>query len=214
MIPRQLSTLDELIINLDTGLRTLAGQPAITERINPADKIENKDLSDAEKKHAAGLMRVNHAGEVCAQALYQGQALTARNPEVKRQMERSAQEENDHLDWCEHRLKELDSRTSLLNPLWYMGSLSIGALAGLAGDKWSLGFVAETEKQVEKHLDGHLGSLPTHDQKSRVIVEQMKQDEIDHGNKARDAGGVDLPTPIKALMGLTSKILTKTAYRI
>ena len=157
-------------------------------------------------------MRVNHCGEVCAQALYQGQALTAKLPEVRQRMERAAQEENDHLDWCESRLKALDNRKSLLNPFWYAGSFLIGAAAGVAGDKWSLGFVAETEHQVEAHLESHLERLPSQDQKSRAVLEQMKTDEIHHAEMALEAGGAKLPAPIRLAMKLTSKLMTKSVY--
>ncbi len=213
MLNRQLSPLDHLLSNFDQGLRTLIGKPEGTERKNPAAKIGENTLSTREKKRAASLMRINHAGEVSAQALYQGQALTARNKDVKKQMERSAQEENDHLEWCAQRLQELDSHKSILNPVWYSGSLIIGALAGVAGDKWSLGFVVETEKQVEKHLNEHLEKLPEQDIKSRVIVEKMRDDEIQHATKALDAGGAELPTPIKHAMKITAKIMTITAHR-
>ena len=157
-------------------------------------------------------MRIDHTGEVCAQALYQGQALTARLPEVRKKMERAAAEENDHLDWCERRIEELGGRTSLLNPLWYAGSFAIGALAGLAGDKWSLGFVAETEQQVGEHLDEHLEQIPPQDAKSRAILEQMKQDELRHANQALVGGGVPLPAPVKLAMRLSSKVMTRTVY--
>jgi len=157
-------------------------------------------------------MRIDHTGEVCAQALYQGQSLTARLPEVRKKMERAAAEENDHLDWCERRIEELGGRTSLLNPLWYAGSFAIGALAGLAGDKWSLGFVAETEQQVGEHLDEHLEQVPPQDAKSRAILEQMKQDELQHANQALAGGGVPLPAPVKLAMRLSSKVMTRTVY--
>jgi ubiquinone biosynthesis monooxygenase Coq7 len=169
-------------------------------------------MSDEEKRHTARLMRINHTGEVCAQALYQGQAITAKLPTVRKSMERAAMEENDHLDWCERRLEELDDRKSLLNPLWYAGSFAIGAAAGIAGDKWSLGFVAETEKQVTAHLEDHLSKLPAQDVKSRAILEQMKVDEMHHATSALDAGGAALPSPIKTAMKLTSKVMTKTVY--
>jgi ubiquinone biosynthesis monooxygenase Coq7 len=159
-------------------------------------------------------MRINHTGEVCAQALYQGQAVTARDPSVRQSMERSAQEENDHLDWCERRIEELGGRTSLLNPLWYAGSFAIGALAGVAGDKWSLGFVAETERQVEKHLEEHLAQVSPADRKTRAILEQMKTDEIEHATKAVARGGAELPEPIRQAMQLTSKIMTGSVYRV
>ncbi|MCB1925867.1 MAG: 2-polyprenyl-3-methyl-6-methoxy-1,4-benzoquinone monooxygenase, partial [Gammaproteobacteria bacterium] len=185
----------------------------VTERPNPADDMPDADLSDVQRDHVARLMRINHTGEVCAQALYQGQALTARDPVVRTSMERSAAEENDHLDWCEQRVEELGGRLSLLNPFWYAGSFAIGALAGVAGDKWSLGFVAETERQVEGHLDEHLEQVPAEDQRTRAILEQMKRDEIEHGQKALDHGGARLPAPIKALMKVTAKIMTTSVYR-
>ena len=162
----------------------------------------------------ASLVYLLAAGEVCAQALYQGQALTAKLPNVREKMERAAQEENDHLAWCESRLKELGDHTSYLNPFWYAGSFAIGALAGLAGDKWSLGFVVETERQVVKHLDSHLQQLPPQDEKSRVILEQMKEDESRHATAALQAGGAELPTPVKKVMQATSKIMTRTTYHI
>ena len=199
-------------MGVDVGMRTLFGQPKITERPNPAQNETEIELSEAERQLAGRLMRINHAGEVAAQGLYQGQALTARLPQVRQQMERAALEENDHLDWCEKRAKELGTHVSVLNPAWYAGSTAIGALAGLAGDKWSLGFVAETEKQVVKHLEEHLEQLPEHDDKSRAILEQMKEDEGRHATVALEAGGTELPYPVKKLMGLTSKIMTRTAF--
>lgn len=211
---RNLSPLDHLISNVDQGLRTVFGKPDITERPDPSKTIEETELSDAEKKLSASLMRVNHAGEIAAQALYQGQALTARSAFVKEQMQRSAQEEYDHLDWCEKRVKALDGHTSYLNPLWYLGSLSMGAFAGAIGDKWSLGFVVETEKQVGKHIQEHLSKLPEHDNKSRAILSQMDIDEAEHAIKAQEAGAAALPPPVKAAMALTSKIMTKTAFHL
>lgn len=211
---RHYSLIDNLVVNLDQGIRTLFGKPQVTERPAPDISIGNPDLSTAEKQHVAGLMRINHAGEVCAQALYQGQALTARLPEVQDKMQRAAQEENDHLAWCESRIRELDSHTSYLNPLWYAGSFAIGAFAGAVGDKWSLGFVAETERQVVRHLDSHLQQLPTSDNKSRAILEQMSEDEARHATTALESGGTELPEPIKKLMGFTSRIMTRTAYRL
>jgi len=199
-------------MGVDVGMRTLFGQPKITERPNPAQNETEAELSETERQLAGRLMRINHAGEVAAQGLYQGQALTARLPQVRQQMERAALEENDHLDWCEKRAKELGTHVSVLNPAWYAGSTAIGALAGLAGDKWSLGFVAETEKQVVKHLEEHLEQLPEHDDKSRAILEQMKEDEGRHATVALEAGGTELPYPVKKLMGLTSKIMTRTAF--
>lgn len=201
-------------MHLDTGLRTVFGRPRVTERPNPAENIEETELTKAEKDLAGRLMRINHAGEVAAQGLYEGQSLTARLPEVRDKMERAAMEENDHLAWCESRINELGSHKSVLNPLWYGGSLAIGAIAGLAGDKWSLGFVTETERQVVRHLDSHLAQLSKNDQKSRVILEQMKEDEGHHATTALHAGGAELPAPIKKLMTLTSKVMTKAAFRI
>ena len=209
---RHFSPLDKLLVSLDTTVRTLFGQPKITERPNPATGLEESDMDESIRDHTARLMRINHTGEVCAQALYQGQALTAKLPQVRANMERAAAEENDHLDWCETRLKELGSHTSYLNPLWYAGSFAIGAFAGLAGDKWSLGFVGETERQVESHLDGHLEQVPESDKKTRAILEQMKIDEIHHGETAMEAGGAELPKPIRDAMKMTSKIMTGTVY--
>ncbi|MGD2117698.1 MAG: 2-polyprenyl-3-methyl-6-methoxy-1,4-benzoquinone monooxygenase [Chromatiales bacterium] len=212
MTQRDYSPVDQLFINLDQGIRTLFGKPKITERYNPAENIEETEMTDAVRDHTARLMRINHTGEVCAQALYQGQALTAKLPQVRDNMERAAAEENDHLDWCESRLKELGNRTSYLNPFWYVSSFAIGAAAGLAGDKWSLGFVGETERQVEGHLEGHLQQVPETDQKTRAILEQMKIDEIEHGNTAMRNGGAQLPAPIKLAMKITSKFMTGSVY--
>jgi ubiquinone biosynthesis monooxygenase Coq7 len=213
MPTRHYSPADKFLMHLDTGLRTVFGRPRVTERPNPAENIDDMELTQAEKELAGRLMRINHAGEVAAQGLYEGQALTARLPDVRDKMERAAMEENDHLAWCESRINELGSHKSLLNPLWYGGSLAIGAIAGLAGDKWSLGFVTETERQVVRHLDSHLAQLSEKDQKSRAILEQMKEDEGHHATTALHAGGAELPTPIKKLMALTSKVMTKTAFR-
>lgn len=214
MPTREYNPFDHIVMNFDQAVRTLFGKPQTTERTNPANTQPETDLSERKRDHIARLMRINHTGEVCAQALYQGQALTARNPETRRSMERSAAEENDHLDWCESRVRELGGRLSLLNPLWYAGSFAIGAAAGIAGDKWSLGFVAETEKQVEGHLDEHLSQVPPDDAKTRAILEQMKTDEIQHGKTAMAHGGVNLPAPIKLAMQLTSKVMTKSVYRL
>ena len=210
--PRHYTALDQLVEQFDNGLRTLFGRPAITERSNPASAVPETELTESERELAGRLMRINHAGEVSAQGLYQGQALTARLPEVRQKMERAAQEENDHLDWCETRIRELGTHKSLLNPVWYAGSVAIGALAGLIGDKWSLGFVAETEHQVVRHLDSHLAQVASHDEKTRSILEQMKQDEAQHATTALHAGGADLPAPVQAMMQLTSKVMTKTTY--
>jgi len=213
METRRYSPLDHLVINIDQALRTLAGKPLITERPNPAQACGNEpELTESEKDESIRLMRINHCGEVSAQALYQGQALTARLDGVRERMERAAEEENDHLEWCEQRVRELGGRLSLLNPLWYMGSFAIGAGAGLFGDKWSLGFVAETEKQVVDHLDDQLGQISENDVKSHVILQQMKADEAHHGASAKLAGGADLPQPVRKLMKLASKIMTSTAY--
>lgn len=203
--------VDKLIIQFDKGLRTLFA-PAQSARPVPGDELAEADMSAEEKKLAVALLRVDHSGEICAQALYQGQALTARDPAVQKALEQAAWEETEHLAWCERRITELGGRTSLLNPLWYTGSLAIGALAGVLGDKWNLGFLAETERQVEAHLDGHLQRLPAQDAKSRAIVEQMRVDEIGHANTAIDHGGVALPLPVKAVMKLTAKAMTGAAY--
>jgi ubiquinone biosynthesis monooxygenase Coq7 len=214
MDQRDYTPADSLLMNLDQALRTLFGRPRVTERANPADDLPETELSDAQRDHIARLMRINHTGEVCAQALYQGQALTARDPVVRSGMQRSAAEENDHLDWCEQRVEELGGRLSLLNPFWYAGSFVVGAAAGLLGDKWSLGFVAETERQVESHLDDHLGQVPAADRRTRSVLEQMKTDEIEHGRKALEHGGMPLPWPVRGLMRLTAKIMTTSVYRL
>ena len=209
-----MSPIDHLIIEFDTALRTIVGGANAGRPTPGSSTTPNQSLDAAERKHAAGLMRVNHVGEVCAQALYQSQKLVARNPQIQEMLNHSAQEEMDHLAWCETRLQELGSHTSYLNPLWYVGSFAIGLAAGLAGDKWSLGFVVETEKQVENHLESHLEKLPLEDHRSRAIVEQMRIDEIEHGRAALDAGGVALPDPIQKLMKIVSKVMTTTAYKI
>lgn len=210
---RHLSPIDQFISQADHALRTVLGRPRITERPNPASASESK-LSETERSRAAGLMRVNHSGEVSAQALYQGQALTAKLEEVRASMERAAMEENDHLAWTEQRLNELGSHKSLLNPVWYAGSFAIGAIAGALGDRWSLGFVAETEHQVIRHLDSHLAELPKQDLRSRQILEQMKQDEAHHATVALEGGGSPLPGPVKKLMTAMSKVMTTSAYYI
>jgi len=214
MKSRSYSPMDHLIMNLDQAVRTLAGRPRVTERPDPAEDCDETELSESEKRKSVRLMRVNHAGEVAAQALYQGQALTARLDEVRDRMERAADEENDHLQWCERRVKALDGHLSYLNPLWYLGSFAIGATAGVAGDKWSLGFVVETEKQVISHIDDHLKRISENDNKSRAILGQMKFDEAHHGATARQAGGAELPAPVRLLMKLTSRVMTGTAYWI
>ncbi len=210
-----MNTLDTLISEVDNALRTLF-PPAqrISTRPSPAKQLADTTLSRKEKKHVAGLMRVNHAGEVCAQALYQGQALTAQLTHIKKQMSDAAAEETDHLAWCEERLAELDSKPSILNPLWYGGSLILGALAGLAGDKISLGFVAETERQVSSHLQRHLKKLPANDKKSEAILIQMKEDEEQHATTALKAGAIELPYMVKQLMRGVSKLMTKSTYYV
>ncbi|WP_196138977.1 2-polyprenyl-3-methyl-6-methoxy-1,4-benzoquinone monooxygenase [Aliikangiella sp. G2MR2-5] len=213
---RQISLADKLIMLADNSLKTLAGGYQTSNRVKPASQSgqQTEELTAEQAKHSAGLMRINHCGEVCAQALYQGQALTARLPEVRDKMEQAAIEENDHLDWCAERLQQLDSRVSLLNPLWYLGSFSIGAVAGAIGDKWSLGFVAETEHQVVRHLDDHLQKLPEKDSQSRAILMQMREDELQHATNAIAAGGAELPGPVKGVMQLMSKVMTSTVYYI
>jgi ubiquinone biosynthesis monooxygenase Coq7 len=211
-----MSAADNFIHEIDRALRAIVGVTPLRRSVpQPVQELEQSQaLTDSEKAHAAGLMRVNHVGEVCAQALYQAQKLTSRSAEVREKLEHAALEEEDHLAWCAKRLKELDSRPSLLNPIWFAGSFAIGTIAGIAGDHWSLGFVAETEHQVEKHLDGHLTELPAQDYKSRAIVEQMRIDEIAHGRMAVEQGGKELPEFIKKMMGAMSSVMTKTAYKI
>ena len=209
-----MTPIDRFIVEFDTALRSVVGG-ANAQRPTPGSESGvNAALDSEQRKHAAGLMRINHVGEVCAQALYQSQKLVARNSEIKEMLDHSGQEEMDHLAWCETRLKELGSHTSYLNPFWYAGSFAIGLAAGLAGDKWSLGFVAETEKQVESHLESHLKKLPTEDHRSRAIVDQMRMDEIEHGQAALHAGGANLPEPIQKIMQAMSKVMTTTAYKI
>ena len=211
---RQLNAIDQFIVRADRALRTLVAGEQFANRSSPAKDIAEAELSPEEARHAAGLMRVNHAGEVCAQALYQGQALTAKLPHVRTEMEKAAAEEVDHLVWCQERLDALNSRTSYLNPLWYGMSFAIGAGAGLVSDKVSLGFVAATEEQVCNHLQHHLEELPTQDVKSRAVVTQMLRDEARHADMALSAGGMRFPAPVKGLMTLVSKAMTKTSYRI
>jgi len=208
-----LPSSDAVIGQFDKALRTVFASAA-SRRPYPDSGLEEAAMNEAEKRHAAGLMRINHSGEVCAQALYAGQALTARNPEAQRALLAAGDEETEHLAWCEKRLAELGSHKSLLNPLWYAGSFALGAFAGALGDKWNLGFLAETERQVEGHLDSHLDKLPAQDSKSKAIVEQMKIDEIKHADTAIAYGGAPLPMPVRHAMRLTSKILTHAAYRV
>lgn len=213
-MPRHFTPLDKLLISLDTALRTATGQIAEAKRDNPAADTPDIVMNEPDREHAAGLMRINHAGEVCAQALYAGQAATARTPDVQAGMQRAADDEIDHLSWCKQRLGELDSQPSRLDPLWYAGSFAIGAVAGLAGDGWSLGFVKETENQVEAHLESHIEKLPPEDVRSRAILEQMKLDEARHAQMAVDSGAVDLPDPVRGLMKLTAGVMKAVAYRI
>ena len=209
-----MTPIDRFIVEFDTALRSVVGGANAQKPTPGSESGANSALDSEQRKHAAGLMRINHVGEVCAQALYQSQKLVARNSEIKEMLDRSGQEEMDHLAWCETRLKELGSHTSYLNPFWYAGSFAIGLAAGLAGDKWSLGFVAETEKQVESHLESHLKKLPEEDHRSRAIVDQMRMDEIEHGQAALHAGGANLPEPIQKIMQAMSKVMTATAYKI
>jgi ubiquinone biosynthesis monooxygenase Coq7 len=209
---RQLTVVDQLLAGVDDALRTVFTPAPAAGRANPGAALAGDVESEQQRRHVAGLMRVNHAGEIAAQGLYQGQAATAELAEVRAAMEQAAQEENDHLAWCEERLTELGSRPSLLGPLWYAGAFAIGAGAGLVGDRWSLGFVAETERQVVRHIEEHLGMLPADDERSRAILEQMKVDELAHGSAALAAGGVELPAPVRGLMGVVSKVMTRGAY--
>jgi 3-demethoxyubiquinol 3-hydroxylase len=209
----KLPSTEDVILQFDKALRTVFAT-ASSRRPYPDADLPEAELSEDEKKHAAGLMRINHSGEVCAQALYAGQALTARNPEAQQALLEAADEETEHLAWCEKRLNELGSHKSLLNPLWYTGSFALGAFAGVLGDKWNLGFLAETERQVEGHLDSHLDKLPPQDAKSRAVVEQMKIDEMKHADTAIAHGGAELPAPVRQAMQLTSKLLTLAAYRV
>jgi ubiquinone biosynthesis monooxygenase Coq7 len=202
---------DALITEFDTGLRTLLAKPH-SVRAHPDANIAETDLSEAQKKQAGALMRVNHTGEVCAQALYSGQSLTAKSAETTAALKQAAHEETEHLAWCESRITQLGSHTSLLNPLFYLGSFSLGVLAGAVGDKWSLGFVEETEKQVGAHLTSHLEKLPQADQKTRKIIEQMQEDEARHANEAKQHGAAELPAPVKFLMKKVSKLMTSSSY--
>jgi len=203
--------LDRLIVEFDKGLRTLFSQ-AHSARPYPDANLPEAPMDEAEKKNAAALMRVNHSGEICAQALYQGQALTARDPSVQQTLQRAAQEETEHLAWTARRVHELGGHLSLLNPFWYTGSLAIGAVVGLLGDKWNLGFLAETERQVGHHLQSHLDRLPKQDEKSRAIVAQMHTDEVGHADMARSLGGAELPQPVQLAMKLNGKVMTGTSY--
>lgn len=209
---RELSPVDRFLAGANNALRTVAAPAGRPARPNPADTVDDLDLTSREKSHAAGLMRVNHAGEIAAQALYQGHASVARDRDTERQMQRAADEEFDHLAWCEQRLQELGEAPSKLAPIWYAGAFMIGATSGILGDKWSLGFIAETERQVCEHLDSHLEGLPAEDVRSRAIVETMREEEQEHGENAINAGAAELPGPVKKLMQLTAKVMTRTAY--
>ncbi|MDT8399478.1 MAG: 2-polyprenyl-3-methyl-6-methoxy-1,4-benzoquinone monooxygenase [Pseudomonadales bacterium] len=206
-------SLDTLISQFDQALKTLLPGSVTPARESPATGVEPGELADPARRHAAGLMRINHSGEVCAQALYQGQSLTAKLPAVRASMDQAAREETDHLGWCETRLDELDSHPSILNPLWYVLSFGLGAGAGLVGDKWSLGFVAETENQVCQHLNEHLDKLPPEDARSRAILEQMLIDEAAHATRALEAGGAELPAPLRSAMTAMAELMKKTVYR-
>ena len=210
---RHYSTLDRLIASVDEALRLSTGDAPAPQRSNPAGDISPVELDEEQRRHVAGLMRINHSGEICAQALYAGQAATARDEATRVAMQSAADEEIDHLSWCEDRLKELDSRPSLLNPLWYAGSFAIGAAAGIAGDEWSLGFVRETENQVEAHLQDHLERLPEGDARSQAILDQMKVDEAKHAEMAQAAGARELPETIRRAMAFTAGIMKTLAYR-
>ncbi|MBT8096287.1 MAG: 2-polyprenyl-3-methyl-6-methoxy-1,4-benzoquinone monooxygenase [Gammaproteobacteria bacterium] len=212
MTKRELSPIDRLLAGANDALRTFAAPAGRAARENPAKSVQDSRLSATQKTHAAGLMRVNHAGEVAAQALYKGHATVARDKEIQRQMQHAAAEEFDHLAWCEQRLQELGEAPSRMSPIWYAGAYAIGAASGLLGDKWSLGFIAETERQVCAHLDSHLDGLPEEDARSRAIVERMRDEEAEHGENAVAAGAAELPGPVKTLMRLTAKVMTRTAY--
>ena len=214
MEKRSITLVDRIVIGADRAVRTLLGTGHATGRANPAEDVAEVELTEPERRHSAALMRVNHSGEIAAQALYHGQAMVARRESVREILEHAAREENDHLAWCENRLRQLGSRTSFLGPGWYLGSLAIGTLAGLAGDKWSLGFLAETERQVVDHLDGHLSDLPQNDGRSRRIIERMREEEGQHATTALRAGAAQLPTPVRALMRTVSRVMTRTAYWI
>jgi 3-demethoxyubiquinol 3-hydroxylase len=204
---------DRLITTFDTALRTVFAEAKAT-RAHPDAAIEYDEITSDEKQKVIGLMRVNHVGEVCAQALYSGQALTSRNPEVVAALAHAAREETDHLAWCESRIHALGGRKSFLNPLWYLGSFTIGAIAGAVGDKWNLGFLAETEQQVSAHLSRHLTQLPSKDKKTRAIIEQMHIDEMSHAQEAVNLGAAELPASVKTAMSISSKIMTTTAYYV
>jgi len=214
MSDRRLSSVDRLFAGLDRGLRTMFSGQTLSARPSPAADHPDVELDEGERRNVAGLMRINHAGEVAAQALYQSQALTARNPAITDRMQAAADEEIDHLAWCASRLEELGESPSQLTPLWYMGAFSIGTIAGTLGDRWNLGFVAETEAQVCHHLEGHLDKLPTKDKRSRAILAQMHEEENEHRENAMEEGGSPLPEPVKGLMWAASRVMTTLAYRV
>ena len=214
MHDRQLTPLDRLLSGINNALRTVATPAGRSARPNPAADIAETKLDARQKAHAAGLMRVNHAGEVAAQGLYQGHAAVARDSNIEQQMQEAADEEFDHLAWCEQRLNELGEKPSVLSPFWYAGAFAIGAASGVLGDKWSLGFIAETEEQVCAHLDSHLDRLPDNDDRSKAIVRTMRDEEAEHGENALEAGAAELPRPVRKLMQLTARVMTTTAYRV
>jgi ubiquinone biosynthesis monooxygenase Coq7 len=208
-----MNPLDRLVVGFDLALRTLACVQEAA-RPSPAEQVDEASLDEAERAHAAALMRVNHVGEVCAQALYQGQALTARSPASRTALERAALEEQDHLVWSAERIDELGGGTSLLNPLWYAGSFALGAAAGALGDRWNLAFLAETERQVEEHLTGHLERLSPRDRRTRALVEAMRADEVRHRASAIELGAADLPEPVKLAMRACARVMITIAYRV
>ncbi len=212
MNERQITPADRLLAGIDSFLKTVSAAPTHATRESPARNVDDTQLSASEKSHAAGLMRVNHAGEIAAQGLYQGHAAVARDPDIEGQMQRAAEEELDHLAWCEERLTELGAAPSRLSPVWYGGAFVMGAASGILGDRWGLGFIEETERQVVQHLTGHLDRLPADDAKSRAIVHQMRDEEALHGANARDAGAAELPSGVRRLMRLAAKIMTGAAY--
>jgi ubiquinone biosynthesis monooxygenase Coq7 len=207
-----MSIADRIVGHLDRGLRTLAGVARGTQREYPGASVDEGPLDEPARRHAAGLMRVNHAGEVAAQALYHGQSLTARSGSVQQALEQAAREEIDHLNWCRQRLDELEAAPSRLDPLWYAGAFVVGAAAGLAGDRVNLGFLAETERQVVEHLDRHLRGLPAGDLRSRALLAQMREDEAHHASTAVQHGAAEFPTPVKRLMQRMSAVMTGTSY--
>lgn len=211
MLPYWVVNVDQLIAQLDRALRTVSNV-AEASRASPADALPEAELAEDDRRRAAALMRVNHVGEVCAQALYQGQALTAKDAHARQALERAAREEEDHLAWSAQRVSELGGRTSLLNPVWYLGAFAIGTVAGALGDRWNLGFLAETERQVEEHLSAHLERLPSEDARTRTLVEAMRADEARHRDTALRMGAAELPDPVKRTMRVASRIMTSVAY--